>query len=191
MSNSNDIKLIKLVKAGDVGSYAQLIDNYQHMAFTLAHSIVKNKEEAEEVTQDAFFKAYKALGKFKGDAEFSTWLYRIVYNAAISKIRSRKTETTSIESPEVERQNAFNFADNLNRLEQQERKVFLKKALKNLKEDDAFIIILYYYKEQSIEEIVQATGLSKSNVKIKLHRGRKQLQTELEQLLKGELKSFI
>ncbi|WP_430813114.1 RNA polymerase sigma factor [Carboxylicivirga sp. RSCT41] len=191
MSNTNDIKLIKLIKAGDVGSYAQLIDKYQHMAFTLANSIVKNKEEAEEVTQDAFYKAYKALDKFKGDAEYSTWLYRIVYNAAISKLRSRKGETTSLESQEVNRQSAFNFSDNLNRLEQQERKVFLKKALKKLKEDDAFVIILYYYKEQSIEEIAQTTGLSKSNVKIKLHRGRKQLQTELEQLLREELKSFI
>ncbi len=119
MSNPNDIKLIKLVKAGDVGSYAQLIDNYQHMAFTLAKSIVKNKEEAEEVTQDAFFKAYKALDKYKGDAGFSTWLYRIVYNTAISKIRSRKAETTSIESPEVDHQSAFYFAGNLHRLEQQ------------------------------------------------------------------------
>jgi RNA polymerase sigma-70 factor (ECF subfamily) len=191
MSNSNDIKLIKLVKAGDVGSYAQLIDKYQHMAFTLANSIVKNKEEAEEVTQDAFFKAYKALDKFKGDAEYSTWLYRIVHNTAISKIRSRKAETTSLDSQEVDKQSSFNFSDNLNRLELQERKVFLKKALKKLKEDDAFVIILYYYKEQSIEEIVQATGLSKSNVKIKLHRGRKQLQFELEQLLREELKSFI
>ncbi|MCG8580692.1 MAG: sigma-70 family RNA polymerase sigma factor [Bacteroidales bacterium] len=191
MSNSNDIKLIKLIKAGDVGSYAQLIDKYQHMAFTLANSIVKNKEEAEEVTQDAFFKAYKALDRFKGDAEYSTWLYRIVYNASISKLRSRKAETTSLDSQDIDKQSAFNFSDNLNRLEKQERKVFLKKALKKLKEDDAFVIILYYYKEQNIEEIAQTTGLSKSNVKIKLHRGRKQLQKELEQLLREELKSFI
>ncbi|WP_289054548.1 RNA polymerase sigma factor [Carboxylicivirga marina] len=191
MSNLNDIKLIKLIKAGDIGAFAQLIDKYQHMAYTLANSIVKNKQEAEEVTQDAFYKAYKALDKFKGDAEFSTWLYRIIYNTAISKMRGRKAETSDLDNKEVEKQETPSFSDNLNRLEQKERKVILKKALSKLKEQDAFIIILYYYKEQSIEEIEQATGLSKSNVKIKLHRGRKQLQKELETLLQDELKSFI
>ncbi|MBK3518964.1 RNA polymerase sigma factor [Carboxylicivirga marina] len=191
MSNLNDIKLIKLIKAGDIGAFAQLIDKYQHMAYTLANSIVKNKQEAEEVTQDAFYKAYKALDKFKGDAEFSTWLYRIIYNTAISKMRGRKAETSDLDNKEVEKQETLSFSDNLNRLEQKERKVILKKALSKLKEQDAFIIILYYYKEQSIEEIEQATGLSKSNVKIKLHRGRKQLQKELETLLQDELKSFI
>ncbi|MBS2213980.1 sigma-70 family RNA polymerase sigma factor [Carboxylicivirga mesophila] len=191
MSDPNDIKLIKLVRAGDVSAFAQIIEKYQHMAYTLANSIVKNHQEAEEVAQDAFFKAYKSLDKFKGDAEFSTWLYRIVYNTAISKIRSRKAETITLESQEVDKQNTFNFADNLNRLERQERKVILKRALKELKEEDAFIIILYYYKEQSIEEIEKATGLSKSNIKVKLHRGRKQLQQTLEQLLRTELKSFI
>ncbi|MBR8536037.1 sigma-70 family RNA polymerase sigma factor [Carboxylicivirga sediminis] len=191
MSDPNDIKLIKLVRAGDVSAFAQIIDKYQHMAYTLANSIVKNHQEAEEVAQDAFFKAYKSLDKFKGDAEFSTWLYRIIYNTAISKIRSRKAETITLESQEVDKQNTFNFADNLHRLERQERKVILKKALKELKEEDAFIIILYYYKEHSIEEIEKATGLSKSNIKVKLHRGRKQLQQTLEQLLRTELKSFI
>lgn len=191
MSDPNDIKLIKLIRAGDVSAFAQIIDQYQHMVYTLANSIVKNHQEAEEVTQDAFFKAYKSLDKFKGDAEFSTWLYRIIYNTAISKLRSRKNETLHLESQEVEKHNLDNFSDNLNRLEQQERKVILKKALKSLKEEDAFIIILYYYKDQSIEEIEKATGLSKSNVKVKLHRGRKQLQATLEQLLRKELKSFI
>ncbi|WP_439184168.1 RNA polymerase sigma factor [Carboxylicivirga taeanensis] len=191
MSDPSDIKLVKLIRAGDVGAFSQVIDKYQHMAYTLANSIVKNHQEAEEVAQDAFFKAYRSLNKYKGDAEFSTWLYRIIYNTAISKLRSRKAETKSLDSPEADKQSLLNFSDNLNRLEQQERKLILKKALKSLKEDDAFVIILYYYKELSIDEIEKATGLSKSNVKIKLHRGRKQLQSALERLLSEELKSFI
>lgn len=191
MDNSSDIKQIKLVKAGDVGAYSQLIDKYQHMSFTLANSIVKNKQEAEEVCQDAFFKAYKALDTFKGNADFSTWLYRIVYNTAISKLRSRKTETVSLDEQKESLSTPFGFNENLNRLEQQERKIILKRALKLLKEDDAFIMILYYYQERSIEEIVTTTGLSKSNIKIKLHRGRKQLKQALEQLLSKEIESFI
>lgn len=191
MSNVNDIALIKSIRAGDVSAFAQIIDKYQHMAFTLANGIVKNKQEAEEVTQDAFFKAYKALDKYKGDAIFSTWLYRIIYNTAVSKLRGRKPETTDIEGKEVKSYETLNYGDNLNRLEQQERKVVLKKALSRLKDDDAFIVILYYYKEQSIEEIEKATGLSKSNIKVKLYRGRKQLKKELELLLRDELMSFI
>ncbi|MCT4646764.1 MAG: RNA polymerase sigma factor [Carboxylicivirga sp.] len=191
MINNDDIALIKSIRAGDATALAQVIDKYQHMAYTLAISIVKNKEEAEEVTQDAFFKAYKAIDQYKGDFELSTWLYRIIYNTAISKIRSRKPATTDLDSKEVIEQDGLNFGDNLNRLEIQERKMILKKALSRLKEDDAYIMILYYYKDQSIDEIEQATGLGKSNVKIKLHRARKQLQKELKLILCHELKSFI
>ncbi|MCT4590854.1 MAG: RNA polymerase sigma factor [Carboxylicivirga sp.] len=191
MINNDDIALIKSIRAGDATALAQVIDKYQHMAYTLAISIVKNKEEAEEVTQDAFFKAYKAIDQYKGDSELSTLLYRIIYNTAISKIRSRKPTTADLDSKEAIEQDALNFGDNLNRLEIQERKMILKKALSRLKEDDAYIMILYYYKEQSIDEIEQATGLGKSNVKIKLHRARKQLQKELKLILCHELKSFI
>nr|WP_321408126.1 RNA polymerase sigma factor [uncultured Carboxylicivirga sp.] len=191
MSNNKDIELIKSIKKGDVAAFSQIIDMYQHMAFTLAKGIVKNQQEAEEVTQDAFVKAYKSLDSFKGDATFSTWLYRIVYNTAISKLRSRKPLTEDLESKETILYEANYAENNMHRLELQERKKVLKKALSNLKEDDAFILILYYYKEQSIEEISKATGLSVSNVKVKLHRGRKQMQTELNAILKGELNSIL
>ncbi|WP_430811311.1 MULTISPECIES: RNA polymerase sigma factor [unclassified Carboxylicivirga] len=191
MNNANDIKNIKEIRAGDVSAFAQLIDRHQPMAFTLANSIVKNREEAEEVTQDAFFKAYKALSSFKGNAEFSTWLYRIVYNTAISKLRSHKVKSISLDVEEAKTNKDLVVSDDLKRLEQQERKIILKKALKQLKEDDAFIVILYYYKEQSIEEIADATGLGKSNIKVKLHRARKQMHDTLKRLLEIEPSSLF
>lgn len=191
MDKANDIPLLKAVKAGDVSAFAQIIDKYQHMAFTLAMGIVKNKEEAEEVAQDAFFKAYKSLDSFKGDANFSTWLYRIIYNTAISKIRGRKPVSADLESKEVA-QFEMNYAEsNMHQLEKQDRKKILKKALARLKEEDAFIVLLYYYKDNSIDEITEATGLSASNVKVKLHRGRKQLQKELNLLLREELNTIL
>jgi len=191
MDKTNDITLLKAIKAGDVSAFAQIIDKYQHMAFTLAMGIVKNKEEAEEVTQDAFFKAYKSMDSFKGDASFSTWLYRIIYNTAISKIRSRKPAAADLESKEVA-QFEMNYAEsNMHQLEKQDRKKILKKALGKLKEDDAFIVIMYYYKDHSVDEIADTTGLSASNVKVKLHRGRKQLQKELNLLLREELNTIL
>nr|WP_319399835.1 RNA polymerase sigma factor [uncultured Carboxylicivirga sp.] len=191
MSNNKDIELIKNIKRGDVAAFSQIIDKYQHMAFTLAKGIVKNQQEAEEVTQDAFVKAYKSLDKYKGDASFSTWLYRIVYNTSISKLRSRKPNTEDLDSKEAIQYEANYAENNMHRLELQERKKVLKKALGKLKEEDAFILILYYYKEHSIEEISQATGLSTANVKVKLYRGRKQMQLELNAILKGELNSIL
>lgn len=191
MSNKKDIELIKSIRSGDVAAFAQIIDKYQHMAYTLAKGIVKNKQEAEEVTQDAFVKVFKSLDKYKGDSAFSTWLYRIIYNTAISKIRSRKPKTEDLDSKEALQYETHFAENNMHRLEKQERKKILKEALGMLKEEDAFVLILYYYKEQSIDEISKACGLSTSNVKIKLHRGRKQMQNELSTLLKGELNSIL
>lgn len=191
MSNKKDIELIKSINKGDITAYAQIIDKYQHMAYTLAKGIIKNRQEAEEVTQDAFVKAYQSLNSYKGKAAFSTWLYRIVYNTAISKLRSRKPENEDLESRDVIKLETAYAENNMHRLELQERKKILKQALNKLKEEDAFIMILYYYKEQSIEEISKATGLSPSNVKVKLHRGRKQMHVELNAILKDELNSIL
>ena len=84
MSDS-DKKIIGQVIKGDVSAYALLVNKYQSMAFTLALSITKNREDAEEVAQDAFVKAYNNLNTFKGKSKFSTWLYQIIYRTALSK----------------------------------------------------------------------------------------------------------
>ncbi|MFO8000609.1 MAG: sigma-70 family RNA polymerase sigma factor, partial [Marinilabilia sp.] len=85
----DDKHIIKQVKQGDVAMYSVLIDKYRHMVFTLAMQMVKNEADAEEVAQDAFFKAFKALDKFEGRSSFSTWIYRIAYHEAISKLRKK------------------------------------------------------------------------------------------------------
>lgn len=191
MRKKHDIELIKQIRGGDIAAFSQLIESHQNMAYTLAFGIVKNKQEAEEVTQDAFVKAYKSLDKYKGDAAFSTWLYRIVYNTAISKLRQRRPEMKDIDDSQSDKFE-YRIADNnKHRLELQERKKLLKIALNKLKEEDAFILTLYYYKELSIDEISKASGLSPSNVKVKLHRGRKQMHEELNKMLKGELNSIL
>ncbi|TAJ14367.1 sigma-70 family RNA polymerase sigma factor [Marinilabiliaceae bacterium JC017] len=191
MVRINDNHIIKKVRQGEVTAYAQLIDKYQNMVYSLAYNIVKHKEDAEEIAQDAFFKAYRSLDKFKGDSEFSTWLYRIVHNTAISKLRVRKPAASDLDSKDVLQYEMHNTEANLNRLEVKERKLILKKALNRLKEDVSFLMIMYYYKELSIEEIATQTGLSASNVKVKIHRGRKHLYEELHHLLKEELNTIL
>ncbi|MCW3806022.1 RNA polymerase sigma factor [Plebeiibacterium marinum] len=188
--SQSDNKIIKQIKGGDVAAYATLVSKYQNMAFTLALSITKNREDAEEVAQDAFVKAYKNLASFKGKSKFSTWLYQIVHNTALSKIRIKKHHTHPIDNLLEDRNIKLSESENRN-LERLDKKRILKEAIKKLNEDEGFIIILYYYQELNIEEIAIATGYSESNVKVKLFRARKNLYEKLQIIMEGEARTLI
>ena len=86
----------------DVSAYTILVDKHKNMAFTVAYRIVRNREDAEEIAQDAFVKVYQSLKSFKKESKFSTWLYRIIYNTAISKTRKKQLETTNLDYNVVE-----------------------------------------------------------------------------------------
>ncbi len=187
--NHSDKKKISQIRKGDIAAYASLVQRYQSMAFSLAHSITKNKEDAEEVAQDAFVKAYKKLDSFKGNSKFSTWLYQIVYRTALSKIRIKKEPTHSMNDNEDRNINYGTYEQN--NLERLDKKKMLKLALGKLNEDEGFLLVLYYYQELSIDEISSVTDYTVSNVKVKLHRARKNLHSQLQLLMNGEAKSLI
>lgn len=185
MQKNSDIKIIKRIRNGEVIAYSELIDRHQNFAFTVANNILKNREEAEEVIQDAFLKAFKHLNDFKGDSAFSTWLYRIVYNTAVSKKRLKKVSQTPIDDYNIQNE-ISHTVESINTLEKNDRKRYLKKAISKLNDDDRMVVLLYYYKELSINEISEITSLSESNIKVKLHRSRQQLFSVLSTMLKGE-----
>ncbi len=187
--NHSDKKIITQIKKGDISAYASLVNRYQNMAFTLALSITKNKEDAEEVAQDAFVKAYKKLDTFKGKSKFSTWLYQIIYRTALSKIRNKKDIWVSTDENEKRNINFGSYEQDY--LERLDKKKILKLALNKLNEDEGFLLILYYYQELSIDEICSLTEYTESNVKVKLHRARKNLYSHLQLLMNGEAKSLI
>ncbi len=187
--NHSDKKIITQVRKGDIAAYASLVKRYQNMAYSLAHSITKNKEDAEEVAQDAFVKAYKKLDTFKGNSKFSTWLYQIVYRTALSKIRLKKDIYKPTNKEEDRNINYGTYEQN--HLERLDKKKMLKLALSRLNEDEGFLLVLYYYQELNIEEISSLTDYSVSNVKVKLHRARKNLYSQLQILMNGEAKSLI
>ena len=191
MKNNQDKKIIEQVLRGDVAAFSLIVEQYKKMVFTLALNILKNREDAEEATQDTFFKAYQSLAGFKGESSVSTWLYRIVYHTSISMLRKRKETTVDLEGLDRMPTNFSTQPQNGQRLEIQDRKRMLKDALMQLEEDDAFIVLLYYYKEQSVEEIAAITSLSISNVKVKLHRSRKKLQEILSVTMKAEMDSLL
>ncbi|WP_316744298.1 RNA polymerase sigma factor [Pedobacter antarcticus] len=168
-----------------------LVDEYQNMAYTIAFKIVRNNEDAEEIVQDSFVKAFRSLGDFKKTAKFSSWLYRIVCNTALTKISTRKPVITCDIYDDVERNEYVDHGNaTWNLLLESDRKKYIDLALSKMKDEDRLIITLYYIAEKSVSEIIEITGIQRSAVKMRLLRGRKQLETELKILLQTETKEL-
>lgn len=186
MSQKPDEHLINKVIKGENNAYAILVDRYKHMVFTLALRILKNREDAEEIAQDTFLKAYMALKDFKGDSKFSTWLYKIAYYRSLDYLKKnkRQVETTSIDISEE-----YNIAamdDALDGLEAKERKELIKHAIQKLPADDSVIITLYYFETLSLNEISKVMEIPANTIKVRLFRGRKRLAKILENNLELE-----
>lgn len=176
MNKPADATIIDQVIAGQKSLFAQLIDRYNAMAFTLAYRILDNREDAEEVVQDAFVKAYEHLGDFRQKSKFSTWLYRIVYNTAISHARIRRPYLQEIDNRAFQVPDIDASDDTVYGFTRDEAGELVRNMLKILPEEDRIILTLYYLNESGIDEIHAITGLSKSNIKVKLFRARRKIQ---------------
>lgn len=170
MMQQNDTLLIGRILDGDTSGYAVMVDRYKDLAFTIAFRILGKREDAEEVVQDAFVKAFQNLSSFRQKAKFSTWLYRIIYNTAISKHRQKKPGWQQIEEITVP-DNTAEFMS-----EEEDRHKILETAMQQLPEEDRILLTLYYIDESSVDDLHSILGISKANVKIKLFRARKRLQ---------------
>jgi RNA polymerase sigma factor (sigma-70 family) len=174
---------ISACQRGDHRAFSWIVRSYKHMVHTVAMRVLRHREEAEEVTQDAFVKAYQNIGAYQGGSKLSTWLFSITYRTAISKLRARRADSVDLEDvPE-----AHLIDHDRPALASGDRKSALDHALSSLSAEDASIVSLFYLHEQSVEEIVTVTGLSASNVKVKLHRSRKKMFEVLHQHLKEEV----
>lgn len=175
MTDQTDHIYIEKILAGDTQAYTFLVEKYKNMVFSMVVKMLKNTEEAEEVAQDVFVKAYKALAKFKGDAKFSTWIYRIAYNTSLDAIKKQKRVVYSDNIDQINEGDLGVMQDALSYIEDKERKEVINKALMQLSEEDVIMITLYYFEELSLKEIAAIVDQSVSNVKVKLFRGRKKL----------------
>jgi RNA polymerase sigma-70 factor (ECF subfamily) len=191
MNPAKDQIYIEKVLLGDTSSFSFLVESYKNMAYTIALKIVRSPEDAEEVAQDSFVKAFQQLQTFKGNSKFSTWLYTIVYRTAISKIRKKKLEVTDIDEYVIENHSIdFSFPQ-LDLLKAEEQKKYVTLAINTLPEIDALLITLFYLNENTFDEIIEITGLTKTNIKVRLFRARKKLYKELSKILKTELKTIL
>jgi len=175
---------IKNILKGDTSAFSYFVETYQDMAVTIAYRISNNMQDAEDITQDAFVKAFHNLHTFRTDSKFSTWFFRIVYNTAITHTRSSFYSSEYADSTELSGES--NDFDILGKIEEEEKKNILEKALGKIPKDSALILTLFYLNESPIKEVVKITGLSESNVKVKLHRARKQLYEVLRPLVEKE-----
>ena len=182
MVNPNHQDYIRRVKAGDFKAFSHIVSDYRQMVFTIVLKIVNNREDAEDICQEIFIKVFKSLNSFKEESEFSTWLYRIAYNTALSEIRKRKIVFSSFDD-DFSTLKEEELNEDIEDLATEERIFYLEQALKTLPVEDALLITLFYLDNQSIEAIGRIANLTRANVKVKLHRIRKKLATEINQLM--------
>ena len=176
-----DNEIINRVLQGEQALYAQLVTRYQNFVFTIVLRYTANREDAEEIAQDVFVKAYRSLADFRGESKFSTWLYTIVTTTCITFLRKKKVPIHSLDNEQV-----FDLADNqnpafkANQVEQKSKVQVINEALRLLSIDDARIITLFYQAEQSLEEIGRILGIEPNTAKVKLHRARQRLKDKME-----------
>lgn len=180
MTSQTDKEYIKRVLDGNTNAFSYFVDTYQNLAFTVAIRVLKDREQAEDVVQDAFIKCYHSLASFKGDSKFSTWLYRIVYHSALDKCRKNDRNILSVTIEEYSYDQVDEVANALDILESEERIKLVKVALERLEAEEQTIVTLYYFDDLSIKEIAEIVEISAENVKIKLFRARKKLFTLLK-----------
>ena len=187
----NDTEIIKSVLNGDQQAYAGLVSRYQNYVFTLVLRFIKNREDAEELSQDIFIKAYRALSNFRGESKFSTWLYTIANTTCITFLRKKKLEIHSLDNEKVfETADSKDSGFSANQVEQKSKINMVNKAIALLNPDDAEILTLFYKAEQSLEEIGSILNLEANTAKVRLHRARGRLKEKMEKHFAPELKDI-
>ncbi len=182
--HQNETQIINRILEGNVREYAVLVNRHKDLAFTLAYRLLNNREDAEEAVQDAFVKAYRNLAGFRKDSRFSTWLYRIAYNEAISAIRKRKVIMEDLQDEIGESLPEQEIENEIMGLDPSEQQIILGKILDTLSPEDQVLVTLFYMNDQPVSEISEVTGLSISNAKVRLHRIRKKIYLDLDKVLK-------
>jgi len=176
-----DEELIAKVVAGDEFAYGTLVERYRDFVYTIAVRVVGNDDDAEDVAQEAFVRAYRALPKFRGDSKFSSWLYRITTNRALTHLKRKKRRAAEgivdidagphIEAEAVDDGRRDDESpENLVRDEEFRREV--RNAVAQLPEQYRVVVTLFYLEERSYKEVAATLGIPMGTLKTHLHRAR-------------------
>lgn len=183
MKQTEDQIYINRVVNGEPSYFSYLVNRYKDMAYTISLKILRNQEDAEDAAQESFVKAYQQIRTYQGNAKFSTWLYTIVYRTSISKLQKNKILTFAIDD-ELNEEFTYDYAaTQLEQLQINEQSKYVRQAIQKLPEAEALLITLFYMNENTVKEIEEITGMTASNIKVKLFRARKILEKELQFLM--------
>jgi len=190
-SGAPDTDIIRKVLQGEQAVFALLVGRYQSYVFTLVLRLLQNREDAEEVAQDVFVKAYRSLKGFRGASKFSTWLFTIARTSSISFLRKKGLDTISLDQEGTGQQLAnAESAFSANGIESRSRHQMVNRAMDKLSPDDGLVLTLFYSGEQSLEEIGKIMGLTSNTVKVKLHRARRRLREKMEKYFPEEVQDL-
>jgi len=189
---SNESTLVHEARAGNTEAFATLINHYDENVFRLAVNITRNKEDAEDVLQEALFKAYINIGRFRGGSRFYTWLVRIALNEALMKLRKRRSgrqvsldELLETDDQNLVRRETVDWRDDPEqRFARQELQQTLRQAVEGLDENSREVLLLRDAENLSTRETAQMLGLSVTTVKTRLRRARMELRRRLNRHLK-------
>jgi RNA polymerase sigma-70 factor (ECF subfamily) len=181
----SDEELIVRTLAGDQEAYGVLVERYSDFAYTIALRVVGNEQDAEDVAQEAFVRAHRALGRFRGDSKFSSWLYRITVNRALTHIKRRRRRPDTVEmhsSPHVEAEvTSRGSGDDPGRgLMESEFAQRVREAVGQLPPRYRAVVTLFYLEERSYKEVAEVLGVPMGTLKTHLHRARAMLKQALE-----------
>ncbi len=187
-----DAEILDEVRAGNARAYAFIVDRHKDRALTLALRLVGDRQEAEELVQDAFFKAFRNLPQFRGDSRFGTWFYRILYNLCMTRLRRRMMAPTMLGIDDESILDRLPAEDESvgfeERFESSDLLKFLSLEVDALPPQYKSAVTLYYVQELSYEEIAGIMDIPLGTVKTCLFRGRNLLKKRISMKLKKEVK---
>jgi RNA polymerase sigma-70 factor, ECF subfamily len=173
----SDQTLVVQSCAGSKEAFEQLVLHHKDRVYTLACRVLENHGEAEDVAQETFLRAYECLADFRGEARFSTWLYRICYNLCVNRFQRKNRELNNNSVPNTVPNSAIGSCEQLLVKEQQR---LLNWALSRLKAELREVVLLYHTDHLSYEEIASILGHPVGTVRSRLHRGREELKVLLQ-----------
>jgi len=175
-------EFVDRLRAGEPKAFEELVVTYQHRVFGVALRMLRNAAEAEEVSQEAFLRAHRALADFRGDAKLSTWLYAIVSRLCLTRLGSGERRMAR-QGEETLMRLANSEGDPSDALERGEVEAALHRAIAELPEDRRIVVVLRDLEGLSYEEIAQALDLELGTVRSRLHRARMDLKDKMERFL--------
>jgi RNA polymerase sigma-70 factor (ECF subfamily) len=181
-AKDTDEELVRRAQAEDSRAFGELVTRYESKVYSLALRMVRNPEDAEDVLQDTFLRAYRGIKSFQGHSTFSTWIYRITANSALMRLRKRQLPTISIEDSD-ERETPINIADwapgPVEQLLSQETQQAMSEAIDALPPEFRQVFVLRDIEEMSNAEVAEILDISIAAVKSRLHRARLKVRNRL------------